>query len=86
MIRVMPLVRPGRIFDYAAIANGNFGADLVSAGVLGFALACVGWGLNMGVTMTLAGLSCRNRLLPNTEQELCLSTASGYLGVLPSVH
>ena len=29
------LVRPGRIFDYAAIANGNFGADLVSAGVLG---------------------------------------------------
>ena len=55
MIRVMPLVRPGRIFLIMQLSR------MVILGLIWFqpvfwifALACVGWGLNMGVTMTLA--------------------------------
>ena len=84
MIRVMPLVRPGRIFDYAAIANGNFGADLVSAGVLGFfALACVGWGLNMGVTMTLARTIVQESATAEYRARIMSVYSLGLLGSAP---
>ena len=80
---IMPLVRAGSYFLIMQLSR------MVILGLIWFqpvfwifALACVGWGLNMGVTTTLQGPSCRNWLPPNTEQELCLSTASGYLGVL----
>jgi len=55
MIRIMPLKRPGRIFLIMQVSR------MLILGIMWFqpsfwifALACIAWGLNMGVTMTLA--------------------------------
>ena len=55
MIRLMPLVRPGRIFLLMQLSRMLIlGLMWLEPAFWIFALACVGWGLNMGVTMTLA--------------------------------
>ena len=55
MIRIMPLVRPGRIFLIMQLSRMLIlGLIWAQPEFWVFALACICWGLNMGVTMTLA--------------------------------
>ncbi|MDA1370614.1 MAG: MFS transporter [Proteobacteria bacterium] len=55
MIRLMPLARPGRIFLIMQFSRMVIlGLMWIQAGFWLFAIATVAWGLNMGVTTTLA--------------------------------
>ncbi|MBM87534.1 MAG: hypothetical protein CMQ41_04090 [Gammaproteobacteria bacterium] len=55
MIRVMPLVRPGRIFLIMQLSRMLIlGVMWIQPAFWIFALAAIAWGLNMGVTTTLA--------------------------------
>ena len=55
MIRLMPLLRPGRIFLLMQLSRGVILAVMwIQPSFLIFALAAIAWGFNMGVTLTLA--------------------------------
>lgn len=55
MIRVMPLARPGRIFLISQLSRMVIlGVMWIQPSFWIFALAAIAWGLNMGITTTLA--------------------------------
>ena len=55
MIRVMPIIRPGRIFLIMQLSRMIIlGIMWIQPSFWIFALAAIAWGLNMGVTTTLA--------------------------------
>jgi len=55
MIRVMPIIRPGRIFLIMQLTRMIIlGIMWIQPSFWIFALAAIAWGLNMGVTTTLA--------------------------------
>ena len=84
MIRVMPLVRPGRIFLIMQLSR------MVILGLIWFepvfwvfALACVGWGLNMGVTMTLARTIVQESATVEYRARIMSVYSLGLLGSAP---
>ena len=84
MIRVMPLVRPGRIFLIMQLSR------MVILGLIWFepvfwifALACVGWGLNMGVTMTLARTIVQESATAEFRARIMSVYSLGLLGSAP---
>ena len=84
MIRVMPLVRPGRIFLIMQLSR------MVILGLIWFqpvfwifALACVGWGLNMGVTMTLARTIVQESATAEYRARIMSVYSLGLLGSAP---
>ena len=84
MIRVMPLVRPGRIFLIMQVSR------MVILGLIWFqpvfwvfALACVGWGLNMGVTMTLARTIVQESATAEYRARIMSVYSLGLLGSAP---
>ena len=84
MIRVMPLVRPGRIFLIMQLSR------MVILGLIWFqpvfwvfALACVGWGLNMGVTMTLARTIVQESAAAEFRARIMSVYSLGLLGSAP---
>ena len=84
MIRVMPLVRPGRIFLIMQRSR------MVILGLIWFqpvfwvfALACVGWGLNMGVTMTLARTIVQESATAEYRARIMSVYSLGLLGSAP---
>ena len=84
MIRVMPLVRPGRIFLIMQLSR------MVILGLVWFepvfwifALACVGWGLNMGVTMTLARTIVQESAAAEFRARIMSVYSLGLLGSAP---
>ena len=84
MIRVMPLVRPGRIFLIMQLSR------MVILGLVWFepvfwifALACVGWGLNMGVTMTLARTIVQESATAEFRARIMSVYSLGLLGSAP---
>ena len=84
MIRVMPLVRPGRIFLTMQLSR------MVILGLIWFepvfwvfALACVGWGLNMGVTMTLARTIVQESATVEYRARIMSVYSLGLLGSAP---
>ena len=84
MIRVMPLVRPGRIFLIMQLSR------MVILGLIWFepvfwifALACVGWGLNMGVTMTLARSIVQESATAEFRARIMSVYSLGLLGSAP---
>ena len=84
MIRVMPLVRPGRIFLIMQLSR------MVILGLIWlqpvfwvFALACVGWGLNMGVTMTLARTIVQESAAAEYRARIMSVYSLGLLGSAP---
>jgi hypothetical protein len=55
MIRLMPLLRPGRVFLLMQLSRMVIlGVMWIQPSFWLMVLATVGWGLNMGVTMTLS--------------------------------
>ena len=84
MIRVMPLVRPGRIFLIMQLSR------MVILGLIWFqpvfwvfAVACVGWGLNMGVTMTLARTIVQESATAEYRARIMSVYSLGLLGSAP---
>ena len=84
MIRVMPLVRPGRIFLIMQLSR------MVILGLIWFqpvfwvfALACVAWGLNMGVTMTLARTIVQESATAEYRARIMSVYSLGLLGSAP---
>ena len=84
MIRVMPLVRPGRIFLIMQLSR------MVILGLIWFepvfwifALACVGWGLNMGVTMTLSRTIVQESATAEYRARIMSVYSLGLLGSAP---
>ena len=84
MIGVMPLVRPGRIFLIMQLSR------MVILGLIWFepvfwvfALACVGWGLNMGVTMTLARTIVQESATVEYRARIMSVYSLGLLGSAP---
>ena len=84
MIRVMPLVRPGRIFLIMQLSR------MVILGLIWFepvfwvfALACVCWGLNMGVTMTLARTIVQESAADKYRARIMSVYSLGLLGSAP---
>ena len=84
MIRVMPLVRPGRIFLIMQLSR------MVILGLIWFepvfwifALACVGWGLNMGVTMTLSRTIVQESATAEFRARIMSVYSLGLLGSAP---
>ena len=84
MIRVMPLVRPGRIFLIMQLSR------MVILGLIWFepvfwvfALACFGWGLNMGVTMTLARTIVQESATVEYRARIMSVYSLGLLGSAP---
>ena len=84
MIRVMPLVRPGRIFLIMQLSR------MVILGLIWlepvfwiFALACVAWGLNMGVTMTLSRTIVQESATAEFRARIMSVYSLGLLGSAP---
>ena len=84
MIRIMPVVRPGRIFLIMQISR------MVILGVMWlhpafwvFALACVAWGLNMGITMTLARTIVQESATEEYRARIMSVYSLGLLGSAP---
>ena len=84
MIRVMPVARPGRIFLIMQLSR------MLILGVVWlqpvfwiFALACVGWGLNMGVTMTLARTIVQESATEEYRARIMSVYSLGLLGSAP---
>ena len=84
MIRVMPLVRPGRIFLIMQLSRMVIlGLIWFQPVFLIFALACVGWGLNMGVTMTLARTIVQESATAEYRARIMSVYSLGLLGSAP---
>ena len=84
MIRIMPVVRPGRIFLIMQVSR------MVILGVMWlhpafwvFALACVAWGLNMGITMTLARTIVQESAAEEYRARIMSVYSLGLLGSAP---
>ena len=84
MIRVMPLVRPGRIFLIMQLSRTVIlGLIWFQPVFWVFALACVGWGLNMGVTMTLARTIVQESATAEFRARIMSVYSLGLLGSAP---
>ena len=84
MIRVMPLVRPGRIFLIMQLSRTVIlGLIWFQPVFWVFALACVGWGLNMGVTMTLARTIVQESATAEYRARIMSVYSLGLLGSAP---
>ena len=84
MIRIMPVVRPGRVFLIMQVSR------MVILGVMWlhpafwvFALACVAWGLNMGITMTLARTIVQESAAEEYRARIMSVYSLGLLGSAP---
>ena len=84
MIRLMPLVRPGRIFLLMQLSRMLIlGLMWLEPAFWIFALACVGWGLNMGVTMTLARTIVQESATAEFRARIMSVYSLGLLGSAP---
>ncbi len=84
MIRVMPLLRPGRIFLIMQLSRMFIlGIIWLQPAFWIFALACVGWGLNMGVTMTLARTIVQESAAEEYRARIMSVYSLGLLGSAP---
>jgi len=84
MIRLMPLVRPGRIFLVMQLSRMFIlGIMWLQPAFWVFALACVGWGLNMGVTMTLARTIVQESAAEKFRARIMSVYSLGLLGSAP---
>ena len=84
MIRLMPLVRPGRIFLVMQLSRMFIlGIMWLQPAFWVFALACVGWGLNMGITMTLARTIVQESAAEKFRARIMSVYSLGLLGSAP---
>ena len=84
MIRLMPLIKPGRIFLLMQLSRMLIlGLMWLEPAFWIFALACVGWGLNMGVTMTLARTIVQESATAEFRARIMSVYSLGLLGSAP---
>ena len=84
MIQLMPLVRPGRIFLIMQLSRMLIlGLIWVQPVFWVFALACIFWGLNMGVTMTLARTIVQESAAAEFRARIMSVYSLGLLGSAP---
>jgi MFS family permease len=84
MIRIMPVVQPGRIFLIMQLSRMIIlGVVWLQPAFWIFSLACVGWGLNMGVTMTLARTIVQESATEEHRARIMSVYSLGLLGSAP---
>ena len=84
MIRLMPLLRPGRIYLLMQFSRMLIlGLMWIQPNFWLFAVATVGWGLNMGVTLTLARTIVQESASEEYRARIMSVYSLGLLGSAP---